>query len=118
MAVNTNYTNSQGNGFVVGKEAIETATKEIESISTQVADIANELGIDMSQFAGMSAEEIRNSAEFAQVCDKLGLDKDGENTWIVVNSLQNNGRFGGSFDLNGENKRGSLEDAWRILLQF
>jgi len=118
MAVNTNYTTSQGNGFVVGKEAIETATKEIESISTQVADIANELGIDMSQFAGMSAEEIRNSAEFAQVCDKLGLDKDGENTWIVVNSLQNNGRFGGSFDVNGENKRGSLEDAWRILLQF
>ena len=118
MAVNTNYTTSQGNGFVVGKEAIETATKEIESISTQVADIANELGIDMSQFAGMSAEEIRNSVEFAQVCDKLGLDKDGENTWIVVNSLQNNGRFGGSFDVNGENKRGSLEDAWRILLQF
>jgi len=118
MAINTNYTTSQGNGFVVGSEAVAIATQEIESISTQVADIANELGIDMSQFANMSSEEIKNSAEFAQVCDKLGLDKDSDNAWIVVNSLQNNGRFGGSFSINGENRKGSLEDAWRLLLTF
>ena len=128
MAINTSYTTSNtakdkdGNalGMVFGDEAVDAAMTEIETISTDIAGIAEKLGIDMTEFKGKSLDDIKSDpelyAKFKDVCEKAGVDPDGDSAWIVGNCLANGGVFGGNFNIQGQNRRGSLEDAWKLLV--